>query len=409
MQNKRFLEYNDKYTYDRIIQAKLDQGAITHRDAELLLDFIENKLHNGQIEERRAQRLSTALTQWRRFIQAPYDQMTLRDLQRGIQAMKKGDNANGEPYKVSTIRTNIKTIKTFTNYLRKKGLVSITADELDEIKAPKEVFDSIRPSDILKDTDYDKIIEHCTTIRDKAIVSVLAETGLRPIDICSLTWKDLEFNHQRVKITVKAEKTDVLVSAYVVIRKSWLVEYRNQRNGAADEDFVFVEIRGGKPMTYPGMKWMLTRAAAAAGVKLPKGAKAKLFRASMITNSIRAGYSTVSVSKMAWGSQDSRMLRHYSKLVDEDVENEVLSKTGIVDIQKPEQPHHRICNVCGDICANGAKFCPECGTPITQEAKDQVDSLDKELEADPVYQDVKRKHDAFMAELKQEIAARLKS
>jgi hypothetical protein len=91
------------------------------------------------------------------------------------------------------------------------------------------------------------------------------------------------------------------------------------------------------------------------------------------------------------------MLRHYSKLVDEDVENEVLSKTGIVDIQKPEQPHHRICSNCGDVCAPGAKFCPECGAALTQQAAAQVKSLEDELENDPLYMEI-------MAGVKQRIA-----
>src|SRR5271157_3274330 len=124
MQNERFYLYNDKYTYDFIIRRKIDEKVITKRDAELLTGYIEHKLDNGQIEDRRAQRLATALTQWRKFL-PEYSTLTYKTLLRGITGMKKGKSSTGRPYSQSTQRSMIKTIKTFTTYLRKEGIIPI--------------------------------------------------------------------------------------------------------------------------------------------------------------------------------------------------------------------------------------------------------------------------------------------
>lgn len=367
MQNERFYEYNDKYTYDLIIRRKIEEGMITVRDGELITKYIKDKLNNGQIEERRANRLSTSLTQWRRFL-PEYEKMTHEDLLEAINAMKRGKTQYGKFYTSSTQRGMIKTIKTFANYLRKKGILDITRDQLDEIKPPKEVFDSIKPSELLRYEHFDKIIANCFNMRDKAIVSILAETGLRPVDIGGLKWRDLDINRGRVKVTVTVKKTNTLITDYLVIYQGWLKEHQKDHSGDKSTDYVFVEHDTGKPMTYKGITHVIERAAERAGIKLPKGAKSKLFRASSITNDIRDGHGTVTISKRKWGTPDSKSLRHYAKLVDEDTEKEVMAKRGAIEIpqHKPRRPD--TCPECGEPLPPDAKFCPECNFALTKEA-----------------------------------------
>lgn len=382
MKNPRFTVYND-YPYDFIAGRALEKGIITKSDHDLIIDYIVSKKSKGEIEDARAQRISTGLTQWRRFIESPYNEMTYKTLLNGVAKIRTGKTANGKPYEPGTIRQQIKIIKTFTKYLMKNKIVNITRDELDEIKYPKEVFDSVKSKDILTPEQIEMLIGAAGSIRDKAIIGLLTDTGLRPSDVAGLTWHDLEFNQQRVKVSVTTEKTNTTVSAYVILHKSWLVELRKHCNAATDDDFVFVDAFTSEPITYNAINHLLDRASEKSGVKFPKRARAKLFRATSITNQQKAGFSSAAISKMHFGVPDSKMMRHYSKLCDEDTERESLERSGAVMSEKPQTLRPMACPECGEPCAPGVKFCPECGKPLTEEAALNRHNAESDIDNDP--------------------------
>ena len=434
MKNRRFTEYNDS-PYDHIVGRALEKKTITQSDHDLIIAYIEVKLQKGLIEDARAQRIATSLTQWRRFVIVPFDRMTGKDLLKAVASMRKGTTierisktgkkVGGRPYEPGTIRQQIKILKTFTKYLIKNKTVKISRDDLDEIKYPKETFDSVKSKDLLTMDQIEQLIGSAVSIRDKAIIGLLADTGLRPSDVAGLTWRDLDFNQQRVKITVTTEKTNTTVTAYVILHKSWLEEYRNIKNTAKDNDFVFVDSNNGQPLSYMGVCHMLDRAAEKtkeissicpkcgstmidthsgedvtftcpngncdykiSNVKFPKHARAKLFRAISITSKQRAGYSSATISKLHFGTSDSKMMRHYSKLVDEDAERESLEKSGAVVGDKKETIRPEVCPKCNWPISPGVKFCPECGEALTAEAiniKKSDEDKAAELLQNPLY------------------------
>ena len=389
MKNQRFTIYND-YPYDYIVGRSLEKGLITQSDHDLIISYIIDKKSKGEIEDARAQRISTSLTQWRRFIAVPFEKMTTKELLIGLAGMRTGKTAHGKPYEPSTIRQQIKILKTFTKYLMKNKIVEITRDDIDEIKYPKEVFDSVKSKDILTSDQVEKLIGASGSIRNKAIIGLMSDTGLRPSDVANLTWHDLDFNQQRVKVTVTTQKTNTSVTSYVILHKSWLVEWRKQRNKAGDDDFVFVDAFTSEPITYNAIDHLLDRASEKSGVKFPKRARSKLFRATSITNQQKAGYSAAATSKMHFGVPDSKMIRHYSKLCDQDTENEALERSGVVMLNKPEQPRPSICPKCDEPCAPGAKFCPECGEPLSRSAANSVREAEKAVERLPEFELFKR-------------------
>jgi integrase len=376
MKNRRFTEYNN-YPYDHIVARALEKEMITQSDHDLIIAYIEDKLSKGIIEDARAQRIATSLTQWRRFVPMPFDRMTGKELLKAVAGMRKGTTRYGKPYEPGTIRQQIKILKTFTKYLIKNGTVKIGRDDLDEIKYPKEVFDSVKSKDLLSMDHIEQLIGAAVSIRDKAIIGLLADTGLRPSDVANLCWRDLDFNQQRVKVTVTTEKTTTPVTCYVILHKSWLEEYRKQRNAAKDDDFVFVDSNNGLPLSYMGVCHMLDRAAEKCGIKFPKRARAKLFRAISITSKQRAGYSSANISRMHFGTPDSKMMRHYSKLVDEDAERESLEKSGAVVVPKEDRIRPETCPKCNWPISPGVKFCPECGEALTEAAMNEKDKWER--------------------------------
>lgn len=398
MKNERFAEYN-KYPYDYIIKKALYKEMITVEDHDIIIAYIQDKISKGEIEEARAQRISTSLTQWRRFVSVPYEQMTNKELLKAVSKMRIGKTANGKPYEPGTIRQQIKILKTFTKYLIKNKIVDITRDDLDEIKYPREVFDSVKPKDIPTVDQIEALIGAAVSIRDKAIIGIMVDTGLRPSDVARLTWRDLDFNQQRVKINITTEKTTTPVSCYVILHKSWLEEYRKQRNAENDNEFVFKDSNTGEPITYKAICHMLDRASSRSGFKFPKRARAKLFRATSITMKQRAGFSAAAISKMHFGTPDSKMMRHYSKLDDRDTEREALEKSGAVIVEHVEMVRPETCPNCRWPCSPGIKFCPECGSPVTAQAKAEVVETDDWIKLLPEYKTLKDSQDALKAKI----------
>ncbi len=174
MKNPNFTKYND-VPYQDIIKKALKNKIITPRDGELIKTYIEDKISKGDIEEARAQRLATYLSQWRRFIKVPYEKMTYKDLLAGIASIRKGSSMHGRPYSPDTIRGLIKTIKTFTRWLARQDIVKITRDDLDEIKYPREITDSMI---VMTEEEHD----HLTPPRKKIADTLINEGRARIVD-----------------------------------------------------------------------------------------------------------------------------------------------------------------------------------------------------------------------------------
>jgi integrase len=391
MKNPRFTDYHN-YPYDYILERNHAKGLITNDDKEIITTYIIEKLSKGLIEDLRAQRVATSLCQWRRFIKVPYNELTYNELLKGIAASRKGNTVYGKPYAPNSIRQNIKVIKTFVRYLIKNKIVNINYVDLDEIKYPHEVLDSVKSSDLLSQEDVEKLIGSAMSIRDKAIIGIAADTGLRPVDIAGLKWRDLDYNQRRVKITVTTEKTNIVVNCYVILHKSWLVELRKQYNIAGADDYIFLDDRG-LPLSYIAVDRMIKRASKKSGVKFPKGAWMKLFRATSITEKQRAGYSPSAISKTHFGVSDSKMMRHYSKYCDADTEREALEKSGVEPMPEHEILKPTMCTVCTEPLSPGVKFCPECGTPQTPEAKNKLQIQIEQAHLLPSYEKYEKLND----------------
>ena len=333
MINKQFHAYNDKYTYEIIINKHLNNGSISPGDAKHINMYIIDKLANGEIIERRAARIATMLTQWRRFISVEYQKLTIDDLKSGLLAFKRGQSAYGEKYSDSTQRSMIKVIKPFVRFLISKKIIApIEEADLKKIKPPQEIFDSVKPQDILTQNDVNTMIEACKNSRDRAILMTLYETGARVGEIARLTWGDLTFSEVDCRVRIEDQKVGGERYPYVVLAIPYLLQYRNDRGMVDDNDFVFLQLEKKEPITYKSIDWMISRIAIRANIKKP--VTAKLFRASRITNMIKEGYQESIIKKMMWQKLSTKMFDHYLKLADTDVQKAIREKNGISKSEK---------------------------------------------------------------------------
>jgi hypothetical protein len=113
----------------------------------------------------------------------------------------------------------------------------------------------------------------------------------------------------------------------------------------------------------------------------------------------KAGYTAAAISKMHFGVPDSKMMRHYSKLCDEDTEREALEKAGAIPSEKKELARPDVCPECGEPCSPGVKFCPECGHAVTKAAINDLKVAREQIKLQPEYEELLKRLEKAEAEL----------
>jgi len=53
---------------------------------------------------------------------------------------------------------------------------------------------------VLSADELKQVLEACKTIRDKAVVLLLADTGIRRLEACTLNWEDIDIASGLVRI-----------------------------------------------------------------------------------------------------------------------------------------------------------------------------------------------------------------
>jgi integrase/recombinase XerC len=115
-------------------------------------------------------------------------------------------NAGNKP---SSIKRKISALKSFYKYLQKKAVIKVNpADKINSPKIPErlpkyveqnrmnELFAS--PEKYFNDTFQG--------MQDKLIIDVLYSTGMRRQELINLTWADINFGSNQVKVTGKGNK-----------------------------------------------------------------------------------------------------------------------------------------------------------------------------------------------------------
>jgi len=142
--------------------------------------------------------------------------------------------------------------------------------------------------------------------RDKLIVSLLLDTGLRAKELLSVTVSDVNLNNRSIivrntkngeaRVVFFTEKTAKLLSAYL------------QRNNLKPEDKLF-------KITYHALYRKLKRIGKKLGIDL----RPHVLRHTFATNAIRKGVQLPIVQRLL-GHKDIRTTQIYTHLVNEDVE-----------------------------------------------------------------------------------------
>jgi len=216
--------------------------------------------------------------------------------------------------------------------------------QADNIKT-KQKRARMRPDVLVTVDEQSKMLAACTNLRDRAMLAVLYDRGIRIHEACALKLRDVKTEvhsngteHKLVKLWIGKTKTlgeerSVLMgpeASAVVL--AWIAKYPDNIKGGAERSLFpshSANNYGGhtKPQSWGDRVKEIGKAA---GFTDERAASLHphLWRHTCATNLLRAGVPEATVRKMLGWTADSMVLGRYTHLVDEDTDNATLAMNG---------------------------------------------------------------------------------
>jgi integrase len=275
-----------------------------------------------------------------------------------IKGVKRKYSAFSKYQKMSSIRVFLK---------------GINPEAIKSIKI-KPAKNNKLPEEILTKEEIESLLNACQNARDRALISLMYESGARKGEFQNLKIKNVQFDENGCVVIFPEGKTGarrvrlVFSSSYL---REWL-EYHPAKNNK--ESFLFVSLESPHPqLSTTGLKEQIVRIAQRAGIT--KKVNPHSFRHARATH-LAEHLTEQQMKKYLGWTQGSNMAAVYVHLSGKDVDNAILKMNGImIDDTHTDGLKVGKCPRCHEINPEIAKFCFKCGLPLTQEAVKNVESI----------------------------------
>jgi len=395
IRNGKAFHINSTLYADKLLSDHEDKGIVSAEDATLIRSYVKERTAQRSLSPGRQNKIIIILASWRRFI-PEYRTLTMDQVYGGLNQLSTG-NAKDEQLNLSKnyIYDHITILKPFLIWLIDEGHnKNLIEKKVLQIKRPQAVIMTKSVSDLLTEPEIRKILTACKTSRDRALISLLYEGGLRIGEIGLLTWEKVTFDEHGLIINLDF-KTGKPRFIRCVFATPYLKEWQKESKGAGNS-FVFVTNRN-EPPTYEMLYRQIRRLAKRAEIE--KHVHPHIFRHSRITHLLQQGMNESAVKMMMWGSINSDMFQSYAHLAGADVDKAVLELHGIMQKKTKEKDHSleaRECPRCHAIAGPTQRFCGICAEPLDEEAQkkkettlEMITALSKTLSPEKLAQVIK--------------------
>lgn len=235
---------------------------------------------------------------------------------------------------------------------------------LTTLKATFKLIE-IDPSEVITDDDIAQVLEQgCKTSKEMAFISALHESGCRIGEFLGIKLKDIVEKPDKIEVSVTGKTGRRTVYFYTSQR--YILEYKRlhlDKNNPESPLWLSEDARRrGQPLAYIGARLLLKRCYERAGLKK----KTNLHWMRHSRASILAGKVTEPILRKVMGwSKDSRMLKHYSHISDNQVVSALNQYNGVETLK--EKPTTIKCNTCLSVNSATEKYCFKCLRPLRVE------------------------------------------
>jgi site-specific recombinase XerD len=208
-----------------------------------------------------------------------------------------------------TLHGSARCIKAFLNFCVAEGWIS--SSPMSRVRMPK-IDEDILPA--FEPDQVRKLLKLAEYERDKAIILCLLDTGCRASEFLGWTGEDVDTTLGVVKVRGKGRKERHVYLGHRALKA--LLRYYIERGKPGPQERVWTSLRGEpRPLTYNGLRLMLTRLGKVAGVE---NCSPHSFRRTFALWSLRAGMSIYELQRLM-GHADIQVLRRYLALAESDL------------------------------------------------------------------------------------------
>lgn len=301
-------------------------------------------------------------------IDKDFNQMTRQDIKSLLRAIETHKTKDGDQWAESTRFIHKSSLRGFLKFLYHEQIISEPLDDIIKTKLPNT---TVQPHDILTEDEVNKLIDACQNFRDKAMIALLYDLGLRISELLSMKIKNyIPDNHGGVvTVTGKTGTRTIRVDFALYYLRQWISMHPNRDN---PEAYLWCSIRTSKNkmIGYPTIQYMLKKCAERAGIQ--KRVYAHLFRHSAVTKDACDFSESLLKQKFGW-KPSSNMLSRYSHLSARNLDAAILNRMGIVDDSKKRVVNR--CPNCNEINPQDFGYCGKCGYILSDMVKKENDNV----------------------------------
>jgi len=204
--------------------------------------------------------------------------------------------------KDTTVHANARAIRTLLRFWHAENYMSVlikfSMPKLEKKRLPVLTVEQLK-----------QVLSVCNK-RDKAIVLVMVDSGLRRAEVCKLNWNDIDMTSGLVIVKMGKGRKD-RVSAIGARTRRALLAYRRT---LADRDGVLFQTEKGGRFSGNGIMMLFRRLSKKSGIYIT----AHSLRRTFTILALRAGMRPLHLQNLGgWTSLD--MVEHYAQMIDEDL------------------------------------------------------------------------------------------
>lgn len=264
-----------------------------------------------------------------------------------------------------TVRNYRKSLRVFFD---KRG-----EDWAEDIKIGSPEKKSVDPDELLEESEINDLLDAAGSSRDKCLVALLADTGLRIGAIASLRVRDVDLSGENAFLTINEDANVKGADGSVPLTWSegYLTSYLNIHPRRNVPDAALIHKNGGYydgsddgALNYQYISRRIKELADAAGVDRER-VNTHNFRKTAISRWIREGLSEQAIKHRACWHIDSDMFETYSGVRGEELNDQILSHYDLDSEAESERPDLEQCPRCQAALQPNHDFCPGCSAPLT--------------------------------------------
>ena len=243
------------------------------------------------------------------------------------------------------------------------------------------------PDAEITDEDLAALLDACAEFdaaaRDKALIALLRDTGLRLGAVLSLRVGDVDLSDRRatVRINTDANVKDASGKKPLTWSRGYLANWLDIHPRPDNPDVALIhktrrvneDDAGALRQQYAGRR--ISEIAAAADLDRER-IHAHLFRGTAISEWIREGLSDQQIKHRADWDEDTREMSTYSLVTDEEMNDSIFDVYDIGDADEQQTPSLEECTQCRTPLRGDERFCPSCAAPLDPTAVEATEDIE---------------------------------